>query len=117
MFVRQISGAGLGKTLMSFGYPTPFFRDSTGFYTRGLSENSPKILKHFGGLAVFIVNGQAKSGFFGLESFCPVPIIVRSTLISPAMTLFDGFCLSPTPEMAVIAGFSWIRRYGAKDTE
>ena len=32
-------------------------------------NNSPKIVKHFGGLAVFIVDGQAKSGFFGLESF------------------------------------------------
>jgi hypothetical protein len=42
MFVRQILGASLAKNLMPLGYPTPFFRYSTGFYTRGLTENSLK---------------------------------------------------------------------------
>ncbi len=42
MFVRQISGVSLAENLMPFGYPTPFLRYSTGFYTRGLTENSLK---------------------------------------------------------------------------
>lgn len=42
IFIRQILGVGLAENLVSFGFPTPFFRYSTGFYTRGLSENSLK---------------------------------------------------------------------------